>query len=173
MNTLTQNPTFVTRRLSRIRLCIWIIIAGLALSGITAFPLETELHWLSVHAGGLPAAMQVWLRTVTQALHNVNSRYPFLSYGTDWLAFAHLMLALLFVGPLKDPVKNVWVIEFGLLACGFILPLAFIAGSIRGIPFFWQCVDCSFGIIGCIPLFIALHHTKQLQQAHSTTIAGV
>ena len=29
-----------------------------------------------------------------------------------------------------------------------IFPLAFIMGSIRGIPFWWQLVDCSFGVIG-------------------------
>lgn len=142
---------------------MWVMIIGLALSGITAFPLETELNWLNTHAGAFPAGMQAWFTQVYQAIHQVNLQYPYLSYGTDWLAFAHLMLALLFIGPLKDPVKNVWVIQFGLMACAFILPLAFVAGSIRGIPVFWQWVDCSFGIIGCIPLFIAHHHIKKLE----------
>jgi len=61
-----------------------IMIFGLALSGITAFPLETELSWL--------AGYHPWFNTVYTAIADVNARYPFLSYGTDWLAFAHLML---------------------------------------------------------------------------------
>ncbi|SCF41963.1 hypothetical protein [Micromonospora mirobrigensis] len=32
-------------------------------------------------------------------------------YGTDWLAFAHLVLAVAFWGPLRDPVRNVWVVQ--------------------------------------------------------------
>jgi hypothetical protein len=162
MNTTYQHLTS-TRRLKIIRICLWVMIIGLALSGITAFPLETELGWLNHHAGAFPAGMQAWLAQVYGAIHNSNLRYPYLSYGTDWLAFAHLVLALLFIGAVNNPVKNVWVIQFGLIACALIFPLAFIAGGIRGIPVFWQWVDCSFGIIGCIPLFIAYHHIKKLE----------
>jgi hypothetical protein len=42
--------------------------------------------------------------------------YPFIAYGTDWLAFAHIVIAVAFWGPLKNPVRNVWVIEFGMIA---------------------------------------------------------
>ena len=34
-----------------------------------------------------------------------------------------------------------------------IFPLAFIAGPIRGITFYWQLIDCSFGVFG----FALLH----------------
>ena len=94
----------------RIRLCIWIIIIGLALSGITSFPLESELGLIKDHLHWLPNAVPEWINNIYHILHIVNQKYPYLSYGTDWLAFAHLVLALLFVGPLRDPVKNIWVI---------------------------------------------------------------
>jgi len=136
------------------------IITGLALSGITAFPLQTELGWLVQHSSSLPLTMQNWLNTIYSAIKATNQNYPYLSYGTDWLAFAHLVLALLFIGPLKDPVKNIWVIEFGMMACVLIFPLAFIAGGIRHIPIFWRLIDCSFGIIGIIPLAIARRIVK-------------
>ncbi|MBC7449561.1 MAG: hypothetical protein H7330_16030 [Hymenobacteraceae bacterium] len=58
------------------------------------------------------------------------------------------MFALVFVGPLREPIRNVRVVTFGLWACAGILPLALIAGSIRGIPFYWQLLDCAFAVGG-------------------------
>jgi hypothetical protein len=87
-------------------------------------------------------------------LESAGRSYPFLAYGTDWLAFAHLMIAIAFIGPLKDPIKNIWVVEFGMIACASVIPLALICGFIRGIPFAWQLLDCSFGVFGFIPLAI-------------------
>jgi hypothetical protein len=167
MKALTQ-----TQLHFRIRLCIWIIIIGLALSGITAFPLESELAWL-VDNGQPAGPMQHWLQTVYAAIKNTNQTYPFLSYGTDWLAFAHLILALLFIGPLKDPVKNIWVIEFGMMACVLILPLAFIAGPIRSIPLFWRLVDSSFGVLAIIPLWMCHRYIKRLQSMQSRPVPRV
>jgi len=144
------------------------VIIGLAISGITAFPLETELSYINNHIGWAPDAARQWIDQVYNTLHHVNKAYPFLSYGTDWLAFAHVMLAILFIGPLKDPVKNVWVIQFGIMACIAIAPLAFIAGPIRHIPFFWRLIDCSFGFFGIIPLIIAYRYTKRLAAGTGT-----
>jgi len=143
----------------------WLIflIVGLALSGITAFPIESELAIATDHITVFPAWMQQWLSTIYNAVKDTNNRYPSLSYGTDWLAFAHLVLALLFFGPLRDPVRNIWVLQFGMIACVAIFPLAFIAGHIRHIPFFWQLIDCSFGVVGIIPLYIAHRYTRRLE----------
>jgi hypothetical protein len=43
-----------------------------------------------------------------------------------------------------------------------VIPLAFIAGPIRGIPFYWKCIDCSFGVLGIIPLYIVWRWIKKL-----------
>jgi len=137
--------------LLRVKFCICIIITGLAISGITAFPIETELALL-VQRQTNTSLMAEWLHHVYQAIKVANQTYPFLSYGTDWLAFAHLVLAVLFIGPLKDPVKNIWIIEFGIIAAVMVFPLAFIAGGIREIPFFWRLIDCSFGVVALIVL---------------------
>lgn len=139
------------------------MIAGLALSGLTAFPIQTELSWLVNHSQSLPTQLGQWLKTIYQAIASTNKNYPYLSYGTDWLAFAHLLLAVLFIGPLHNPVKNVWVIEFGMIACLFIVPLAFIAGCIRHIPVFWQLIDCSFGAVGIIPLIMCYKYINLLK----------
>ncbi len=74
------------------------------------------------------------------------------------------MLALVFVGPLRDPVRNVWVVEFGLWACAGILPLAFIAGAIRGIPFYWQLIDCSFAVGGAALLWPCRRLIQKLEK---------
>lgn len=138
----------------QIRRLILLFIICLVLSGITAFPIETELRIAMQHLDVLPSFLQKWLSHVNKGVSETNKNYPFISYGSDWLAFAHIVIAIAFFGPLKDPVKNIWIIQFGMIACVLIIPLALIAGPIRGIPFFWQMIDCSFGIIGFIPLYI-------------------
>lgn len=144
----------------------WIIVfmIFLALSGITAFPLETELAWLDDIFNSYDNGLSQWIHKVHEALQKTNHDYPFLAYGYDWLAFAHLVIAVAFIGPVKDPVRNKWVIQFGMIACGMVLPLAFIAGLVRGIPFYWQLIDCSFGIIGVIPLWICYKKIELLEK---------
>lgn len=138
-------------------------IVMLFLSGLTAIPLETELGILTkVFPGG---SFGNWFGKVHFGLVDTNTKYPFLAYGYDWLAFAHFVLAILFIGPLRNPVRNKWVIEFGMIACLLIIPYALIAGHFRGIPFGWRIIDCSFGVFGLIPLFICLKKINQLEKA--------
>ena len=141
--------------LARIRTLLLAFIVGLVLSGVTAFALETELRWLTglLGAGASTRPEDVegvvrWLVTVRDALVATNARYPVLAYGADWLAFAHLVIAVAFIGPLRDPVRNAWVVTFGLVACAAVVPLALIAGAVRGIPLYWRLIDCAFGVGG-------------------------
>ena len=159
MKTLSQ-----TQLKKRIRQWIILFIVFLVLSGITAFPIETEISFLVNHSTVFPSIVQNWLNEIYIAVKNTNEQYPYLSYGTDWLAFAHIVIATVFIGPLKDPVKNIWVIQFGMIACVMIFPLAFIAGSIRHIPFYWQLIDCSFGVFGFVPLYFCYIRIKQLSR---------
>ncbi len=147
----------------KIKRWIYLFIVFLILSGVTAFPIEAELSFLVNHFSGYPEFMQMWLSKIYNAVKETNLNYPYLSYGTDWLAFAHIVIATVFIGPLKDPVKNIWVIEFGMIACIMVFPLALIAGPIRHIPFYWQMIDCSFGVLGIIPLYITHRSIKQLE----------
>ena len=148
----------------------WLIVTFiicLVLSGATAFPLETELGWLKNRIPN-DTSLNYWLHKVYYALHETNIKYPFLAYGYDWLAFAHLVIAIVFIGPLKDPVRNIWVIQFGIIACIMIFPLAFIAGWVRHIPFYWQLIDCSFGVVGLIPLLFCYKQIRILESSYST-----
>jgi hypothetical protein len=111
----------------------------------------------------VPDDLTLWLERVHTALHANSVSYPFLAYGTDWLAFAHLVLAIAFLGAVRDPVRNKWVLQFGVIACIAVIPLALIAGQFRGIPLAWRLIDCSFGVFGAIPLLICLNRVKHLE----------
>jgi hypothetical protein len=148
---------------NKIKSMLILFIIFLVLSGITAFPLEQELRYLLSIKDYFPARVGAWLQTVALAIIDTNAKYPFMSYGTDWLAFAHLVIAVAFIGPLRDPVRNIWVIQFGMIACVMIFPLAFICGALRHIPFYWQLIDCSFGVFGFIPLYRCYRWIKQLE----------
>ena len=147
--------------LLRIRLLILVFIAGLLISGATAIPLETELRILANWLHGEYGSAH-WVLRVCDALTETNAKYPFIAYGTDWLAFAHFVIAILFIGPLRDPVKNVWVIEFGMIACVLVIPFALIMGGARGIPLGWRLIDCSFGIVGILPLWLCRRLIQRL-----------
>ena len=100
-----------------IRVWIMIFIIALIVSGATAFALETELAWLNRLMHNKETGLALWINKVYLALHQTNLNYPYMAYGYDWLGFAHLVIAVVFMGPLKDPVKNKWVIQFGIIAC--------------------------------------------------------
>lgn len=154
----------------RIRILLAGFIIGLVLSGLTAFPLPWEVsllaRWLGAdeNAGAERySGLLRWIVTVRDGLRDTDARYPFLAYGTDWLAFGHLVIALAFIGPLRDPVRNVWVVEWGIIACVLVVPLALICGPLRGIPLGWRLIDCSFGVVGIVPLLMCRNAIGKLR----------
>jgi hypothetical protein len=143
----------------------WIIFFMIILfiSGLTAMPAETELLFLT-RCFPPGTTTGEWIERVYTGVSNTNKDYPFIAYGYDWLAFAHFVLAILFIGPLRHPVRNKWVIEFGMIACLLIIPFAFLAGQVRGIPLWWRLIDCSFGLVGLLPLNICYQKIKALEK---------
>ena len=92
--------------LLKIRALLAFFIIALVLSGITAFPLLHEPNLLCLllgltHSQPSHSGLAWWLLRVRDALRDTYSRYPFIAYGTDWLAFGHLVIALFFIGPFK------------------------------------------------------------------------
>ncbi len=148
--------------ISKIRLLILFFMGALILSGITAMPAETELRWLMQYKELFPEKLGNWLQLCYTALADSNEKYPFLAYGYDWLAFAHIVIALSFIGLYRDPVRNIWIIDWQIITCILVVPLAFIAGPIRQIPIFHILIDCAFGLIGIIPLLICKRWINRL-----------
>jgi len=161
----------------RIKLLTWVFIAGLVSSGVTAIPLETEVDWLVKLTGAhqFVAAPEstdapdwaIWLIRVQATLQDTREKHPILFYGTDWLAFGHFVIAIAFVGALREPVRNRWLFDFGLIACVLVIPYALIFGAVRGIPFWWRLIDCSFGAIGFVPLWFCRNWVQELEAKHS------
>jgi hypothetical protein len=73
------------------RLWLTFFILALVASGITAFPLRWEMGILQAfsqgNAGWLPAGFVAWIARVHEGVTVSYTRYPFLAYGTDWLAY--------------------------------------------------------------------------------------
>jgi hypothetical protein len=151
--------------LRRLRWLTWLFIVGLVLSGATAIPLPPEVNLL-VHWTGANGESEWarWLWRVQEALVQTQAQHPFLFYGTDWLAFGHFVIAIAFIGALRDPVRNRWLFDFGLTACVLVIPYALVFGSLRDIPFWWRLIDCSFGVFGFIPLWFCRKWTGELEQ---------
>lgn len=153
-----------------VRFWLLLFVGGLMVSGVTAIPLASELnivyrglHHFDVFHG----AFHDWIQAVYSAILDTQSRYPFLLYGTDWLAFGHFVVAVAFIGPLRDPVRNRWVVEFGIISCVLVIPYALIFGALRGIPWWWRLIDCAFGIFGLIPLLMVRRIVRRLERGRS------
>ena len=163
-----MNREQILRR--RIKRLTWFFIVGLVISGATAIPLNWELNLL-VNWFGLTGQTSAtattelgrWLLTAHEALQDVSAKHPLLYYGTDWLAFGHFVIAIAFAGVLRDPVRNRWLFDFGLIACGLVIPFALVFGAARGIPFWWRLIDGSFGAFGFIPLWFCRKWTRELE----------
>ncbi len=153
----------------RVRWLLAFFMLGLVLSGLTAFPLQMEIETLARTLDIPPHAspddytgLRHWIALVREGIQRTNADYPFMAYGTDWLAFSHLIIAVAFIGPFRDPLGNRWVITFGLIACVAVIPTALICGHLRGIPFYWRLIDCSFGLIALLPLGLCRMYIVEL-----------
>ena len=154
-----KNKEKLHRQIKRIAI---LFITLLVLSGVTAFPLQTELNFLVDYLEADSGILYQWISEVSYAINFINNNYPFLAYGTDWLAFSHIVISIFFIGVYKDPVRNIWITHTGIIACLLVFPVAFIAGYVREIPLYWQLIDCSFGALGLIPLLLIHQKTKHL-----------
>ncbi len=153
-----------TNTLKSIRRLLLLFMVCLFLSGFTAIPVELQLNAI-LGILNEQSKLYAFLSGILKGYSATASQYPFLLYGYDWLAFAHFVLAILFIGPYRNPVQNIWVIEFGLIACVLVLPYAFVMGHFRGLPVWWRLCDCSFGVVGFALLWVIRKKVITLIQA--------
>jgi hypothetical protein len=155
---------------ARIRAWTLFFIIGLLISGATAVPIQSEvalgeaLLGEDFAAGGrMPAQVAAWLRTVRDAVETTATHAPLMFYGTDWLAFGHVVVALAFIGALRDPVRNRWLYQFGMIACALVPVWALLFGHLRGIPGWWRVIDAAFGIAGFVPMWLCHRWAGELE----------
>ena len=85
-------------------------------------------------------------------------------YGFDWLAFAHVLIAIAFIGPLKDPIKNEWVVSWGIIASALSIVMALVWERLRDIPVWWSFIDTIIALIALIILWFCNNWIKQLKK---------
>lgn len=153
-------------RQKRARWMLVIVSLGLLLAGISVWPAVTEIELVISLLWGEQkptSELHVFLLNAKQGLIETESKYPFILYGLDWLAFAHIVLAILFAGAIRDPVRNKWIVQCGLIMCVGVFVLAAIFVPIRNMPNIWFLFDVFFAI-AAIPLIIALKDILYLEK---------
>ena len=145
-----------------------IVAVGLFLSGVTVWPAIFELKTL-VHLvwGDRPATdgLHQFILLAITGLEETKARYPFMLYAGDWLAFAHVMLSILFAGAIRDPVRNKWIVQCGLIMCALVPFLAGICNPIRQLPAWWFWIDFAFAPGAAIPLWIACRDIQKMEKS--------
>jgi len=143
-----------------------VVAVGLFVSGVTVWPAISELKMglaLLSSIGFGESALFSFVTQLLGSLQAIEESHPQIMYGYDWLAFAHIVLAILFWGAAKDPVRNRWVVECGLIMCALIPVLAGICIPIREIPIYWILFDLAFVPGAAIPLLIALRDVRLIE----------
>jgi hypothetical protein len=166
----------VRGRTRRFRFVLLFFIAALVASGLTAIPLRWEVSLLASWSGIDPQADPAtltgwshWIAKVREGLEVSYGTYPFLACGTDWVAFAHVVIAIFFLGPLFKPGSNEWVLITGMIACVLVIPTAFAMGAARGVPMGWRLIDSSFGFFGFFPLFYCWVLGRRIRLSRAAT----
>jgi hypothetical protein len=153
------------RNPKRAKVMLGIVAFGLFVSGVTVWPAIPELKF-AIHLfwGDAAPTSEVHRFTlqILNSLEVIEREHSPILYGYDWLAFAHICLAILFAGAMRDPVRNIWIIQCGLIMCALIPILAAICIPIRGIPFFWFFIDFAFVPATALPLWIALRDVREI-----------
>jgi hypothetical protein len=164
---MSTNEDRRNRLRRKIKAAIIITIVGLLLNGISAVPLQRELNILLANPDRLPTFLRDWWIYVNKGMVDTSTHYPFMRYGFDWLAFAHLLIATAFIGPLSDPIKNQWVVRWGMIASALSIVMALGWERMRGIPFWWSCIDA---LIAIVAFFVLMLCNKWINQLKQTTV---
>jgi len=147
----------------RIKRWLALFIILLALSGILVFPLETMLKTVANCCFPPDTIVGHWVWRVLKGVQYTNIHFGFLSYGYDWLAYFHIVIAIAFIGPYRDPVRNIWVLEFIMIAAIGIIPVSLIGGGVRGLPMWWRIFELVFIALAFIPLWRCWRLIKALE----------
>lgn len=158
----TSTPKEKQLRL-QIKIVIILTIVGLLANGASALPLRVEMNLLLSNSQWFPQFVQDWWVYVNQGVLETSEKYSFMRYGFDWLGFAHLLIAIAFIGPLRDPVKNQWVVQWGMIAAALSIVMAFGWERVRNIPIWWSFIDGGISYAAFVLLWICNRWIQKLK----------
>jgi hypothetical protein len=156
------------KSMRRAKWMLGIVAVGLFLSGVTVWPAVPELKAAEHIAWGDDQPTGVigsFVSEAVEGLEQTGTDYSFMLYAHDWLAFAHIMLAIMFAGATRDPVRNKWIVQSGLVMCLLIPVLAGVCIPIRGLPWPWFFIDAAFGVIAGVLLGIAYRDIRRQEKS--------
>jgi len=162
-----------TKTLKHIRFWLILFFLGILFGLHTVVFVEAETAFFAKHLGHgttMEATLPVvsdWIEQLYTSVSETYTKYPAMAYCMDWLSYACIVFAIFIIGAIKNPVKNIWIIQVYMIACFLAFLLPFIIGPMRHIPVFWRFLDSSFGLAGLVILLIAYQLTKKLQRAQS------
>jgi len=158
------------RRLGIAQAMLTIVAGGLLLSGLSIYIpalqggqiVNAILQRLFDSTPSIAPVYQA-LAIQTFDFQMVSGKHLQLMLDNDWLGFAHFMLAVLFLGAIRDPCRNLWVTQFGLISAVSLVPAAFFFGALRGAPFLHLCIDAGFGAAAFVPLYVGYRQLRMLR----------
>ncbi len=154
----------------RIRLLLVVFVVGLAFGCQMVLFVRPELAWLNRILGPgtrterIWPAMSAWINHLHQGITTTYAEYPFIAYCMDWLVLAQVGFMIIFIGAVIDPVRNLWIIRSGMVICLLHVVTAAVSGGLHGVPFFWQILDASFGVVGVVVLYAAYRYVGYLKK---------
>ncbi len=163
-----------TKAVRRARLMLGIVAVGLLLSGVTVWPAVAELKAAEQIAwgdGDQRGTLGSFVAEVLEGLEQTGKDYPFLLYAHDWLAFAHIVLAIMFAGAMRDPVRNKLIVQCGLVMCVGVPILAAVGIPLRGLPWQWFFIDAAFGVVAGALLGVAYNDIRAAEKC-AAPVAG-
>jgi hypothetical protein len=110
----------------KIRVLLILFVLGLAFGCQIVLFVTPELAWLNnmlgpgTRMGQYFPNLSAWINHLNEGITETYSKYPFVAYCMDWLAFAQLAFIIFFIGAIIDPVRNMWIIKSGMVSFGFI-----------------------------------------------------
>ncbi len=166
----TMNDADRQKKLRRVRIWLVVFFLGLLFSLHTVIFVEVESAFMAKHFGAGTAmaerlpVVSVWIDTLHLGVTETYKSYPVMAYCMDWLSYACVVFAIFIIGPIVDPVKNIWVIQVYMIACilGALLP--FVAGPFREVPLFWRFIDGGFGVLGFVILISPYRLAREIQR---------
>ena len=159
----------------RIRIMLVIFIIGLGISCQAVIFVRPQLAWFKKYSGpetfvgrNFPSVSE-WVSSLHEGFTITYETYPFIEYCMLWLAFAHIVLIIMCVGVVKNPVRNIWIVQGCMISCIMLVPTVLLLGPVFRIPLFHCIIDGLFGLAGIIPLGIVYRDIKRLSEVKSKT----